>query len=320
MGDNQWLYADNWSDISRNYDTLYLRSNNRLLDTPPPPIMGAKDIPPDTIIYDPRNPSPTYGGARFNPFDLSVKLGPQDILQVVESRNDVLSYTSDYNKDGIVINGSVRIFLHVGSDRKDTDFGVRLTEVLRDGQSIILTQGIKRMRFRESLSEEILIEKDSIYIVEIDMEPLNIRLNKDSRLRIVVSSSNYPMFDINLNNGDELYKSGDTLIATNLVYRRNNSSSHIIIPFVDQATGIYDFTKKDKRAKVFPNPAYGFIFFDTDGKDMNFIIFNSIGIRVLSGNTKGSIDVSTLSAGVYFVMLGSADGRNNESIKFSIVR
>ncbi len=309
MGSNQWLYGNSWSDLPRRNDTLYLRSEGRLLDTPPPPIMGPKAIPPDTIVYDPRDPSPTFGGSRFNPFDFSLKLGPQNISPVVESRNDVLIYTSDYNNEGIYINGSVKIQLYVGSDRPDTDFGVRLTEVMRDGQSILLTQGIKRMRFRESLSEEKLMEKDSIYFVEIELEPLSIHLSVDSRLRIVISSSNYPMFDVNPNNGGTLYQPGDTLIATNLVYRRNELPSRVIVPYIDQATDVFEFNEeskdKDDIVIVYPNPANDFINFDIKGSVVSYEIFNSIGGKVIEGETEGPVNVSGLPAGVYFAKISS---------------
>ncbi len=324
MGTNQWLYADNWSDIQRRNDTLYLRKDGRLSDSPPPPEMGPEGIPPDTIVYDPRDPSPTFGGSRFNPFDFSLKLGPQNIAQVVENRNDVLIYTSDYNNDGIYINGSVKIQLYVSSDRPDTDFGVRLTEVLQDGQSVILTQGIKRMRFRESLSEEKLMEKDSIYFVEIELEPLSVHLSSDSRLRIVVSSSNYPMFDVNPNNGGELYKPGDTLIATNLVYHRNELPSRVIIPKIDRATGINEFAEQrdieNNAIKVYPNPASDFINFDVGGFSVSYEIYNAIGSRIIRGETLRSVDISGLPAGVYFAKISGDFSAKPVIVSFCISR
>ena len=320
MGTNQWLYDDNWTDINRSYDTLYLRSQGRLLDTPPPPIMGPKAQPPDTIVYDPTDPSPTYGGARFNPFDFSIKLGPQNIAGVVESRDDILIYTSEYNSKGKRIDGSVKIFLYVSSDSKDTDFGVRLTEVMPDGQSIILTQGIKRMRFRESLSEEKLMEKDSIYLVEIDLEPLAIQLEKTSRLRIDITSSNYPMFDVNLNNGGELYKPGDSLVAHNLVYRRPETPSFVVIPFIDQATGVDDFVSEEQDVIVYPNPTTDFVQFISDKKFSGFQMYNSLGDLVLNGKPGEGIDISGLAAGVYFVKLTTADNAQPVFVSFCITR
>jgi predicted acyl esterase len=320
MGSNQWLYGNSWSGLPRSSDTLYLRLNGRLLETPPSPVMGPKAIPPDTIVYDPRNPSPTFGGARFNPFDFSLKIGPQDISQIVESRNDVLIYTSDYSQDGFVINGAVKIQLYVSSDRKDTDFGVRMTEVMRDGQSIILTQGIKRMRFRESLSEEKLMEPDSIYLVEIELEPLSIRLQKDSRLRIVVSSSNYPMFDVNPNNGGELYQPGDSLIATNFVYHRNELPSRIIIPFIDQATAVATNDVQDNEIKIYPNPANDFINFNIKSGNSDYEIFDVRGMPAAKGITNGRINVSALPAGVYFIKFSYGLREKPNFISFCISR
>ncbi len=320
MGSNQWLYEDNWSGITRSYDTLYLRSEGRLLDTPPPPLMGAMIQPPDTIIYDPRDPSPSFGGARFNPFDFSLKVGPQDISSVVESRNDVKLYTSEFNSKGKRIDGSVKIYLYVSSNRKDTDFGVRLTEVMPDGQSIILTQGIKRMRFRESLIDEKLMEKDCIYLVEIELEPLAIQLNQTSRLRIVVSSSNYNMFDVNPNNGGKLYEPGDSLVANNLIYRTSDKASFVLIPFIDKATGINEQSDKYDEVVIFPNPVNEVLYINSAKKFNKYEIYNLLGANVMAGSLDNDINVSQLMPGMYFIRLKSNTTAGVKMISFYIVR
>ncbi len=320
MGSNQWLYGKNWSDLQRRYDTLYLNAKRKLLHTPPPPIMGPNDFPPDTIIFNPQEPSPTFGGARFNPFDFTLKKGPQDISQIVENRSDVIVYTSDYQKDGIAINGSVKVQLYVSSNRKDTDFGVRLTELMNDGSSVLLTQSIKRMRFRESLEQEKLMEKDKIYLIEIILEPLSIQLHKESRLRIVISSSNYPMFDVNLNNGGKLYTQGESLIATNFVYRRNKMASRVIVPHLDKPTNIEEFVSNNKSVEVYPNPASDFIYFNTKTDNTNYEIFNSVGNSLMKGIMSTSIDISQLPTGVYFAKLTSGYEHKPFIVSFCISR
>jgi len=301
MGTNQWIFDDNWKGINRSYDTLYINADGKLLVTPPPPKMGPLGDPPDTLIYNPKEPSPSYGGARFVPFDFSVKTGPQDISEIVEGRDDNLLYTSEIQDEPIKINGSVLIQLFAGSDRKDTDFAVRLTEVTADGQSVILTQGIKRMRFRETLESEVFMEKDSIYYVEIELEPLNIQLAKDSRLRIVVTSSNYPMFDINLNNGDELYQPGDTLTAANLIYRRSEAASRVVIPVIDPPTGFVFETLVEDKINVYPNPASEYFYVRGKNRILSYELYDVLGNKVMSDEYSGIVNISNVSPGYYFV-------------------
>jgi hypothetical protein len=117
------------------------------------------------------------------------------------------------------------------------------------------------------------------------------------------------MFDVNPNNGGTLYQPGDTLIATNLVYRRNELPSRVIVPYIDQATDVFEFNEESKDKYdiviVYPNPANDFINFDIKGSVVSYEIFNSIGGKVIEGETEGPVNVSGLPAGVYFAKISS---------------
>ena len=115
----------------------------------------------------------TVGGYfLFNPFDPSIEDGPQDLSRAVETRPDVLVYTTPVLAHDLRVTGSVSVDLFVSSDRSDTDFCVRLTDVYPDGRSLIVTQGIRRMRFRNSNSTEELMTPGQVYPVTVELQDL----------------------------------------------------------------------------------------------------------------------------------------------------
>jgi len=255
MGDNKWYIADNLFELNNMItDTLYLQRGGLIKDTPPPPIMPPMNFPPDTIIFNPRNPSPSIGGARFQPFDKNIEDGPLDISQSVESRNDVLVFSTETLKKDITIKGKIQFELFISSDRKDTDFAIRLCDVYPDGKSYIIRQCIKRARFWKTLNEEHFLEKDSIYKITLELDYLAITFVKGHKLRIDISSSDYPMFDLNPNSGGQLYKPSDTLIATNLVYSNSDYPSRIIFS-TPEPLSVNDFNNTCNISfEIYPNP------------------------------------------------------------------
>ncbi|MFH1051756.1 MAG: CocE/NonD family hydrolase [bacterium] len=335
MGENTWKISHDWYSVTSNYDTLYLWKGNSLREEPPPPIMSPMATLPDTIIYNPKDPSPSIGGSRFSPEDIfsgehNTPVGPYDISDTVENRNDILIYSTDVLEKPIQIVGKIKIELFVKSDRKDTDFSVRLCDVFPDGKSYILTQGIKRARFRDNLEIEKFMEQDSIYKITIELEELAITFIEGHRLRIDITSSNYPMFDINPNTGGEMYKPDDTLTATNLILSNEEYSSKVIFP-IPTATDVIkeNFTNQ---IKVYPNPAQDYLniyFENTFSQNFTIRIFNVMGEEstVLSNLTiEGNIlriPVNQLNTGVYFLSVVTTD-RTREMkkmvTKFSVIR
>ncbi|RKZ30022.1 hypothetical protein DRQ36_06880 [bacterium] len=232
MGSDEWLDSDDWYSLSDSFDTLYLQPGNALSwDIPP------AGVPPDTFLYDPRDPSPAFGGSRFNPTIPDLKVGPYDIRDSVEGRDDNVIFTTPVLAEDISITGPVTVRLYVSSNRLDTDFAVRLCDVYPDGRSMILTQGIHRMRFRDTLGVEELMIPGTVYPVDIEFHDIATTFLAGHRLKIVVTSAIYPHFDINLNNGDSMYVPGDTLVATNCVYHDDIHRSCVLLP-ITNATGI----------------------------------------------------------------------------------
>jgi len=247
MGDEEWRSTEDWYSLADSFDTLYLNSPGALGSNFPP----AGDLS-DSLVYDPRNPSPSVGGASFDPTNPDLITGPADISDTVESRGDVLIYTTPPLSYPLEIRGAVSVELYASSDRLDTDFAIRLCDVYPDGRSIILTDGIRRGRFREGTRSEVLMEPDSVYLIPVELTYLAMTFPAGHRLRIDVTSSCYPRYDINPNSGGELYEPGDTLVATNRIYRSAGFPSRVIIP----GTASLEISENRNRPTDFAISAY----------------------------------------------------------------
>jgi hypothetical protein len=132
---------------------------------------------------------------------------------VVERRDDVLLYTTAVLSEDLTVAGSSRLRLYVRCDRADADFTVRLCDVFPDGRSIILTDAVQRARFREGTDREVFMRPGEVHAIEIRLQELAHTFRVGHRLRVVIGGSDYPRFDVNLNNGGAMYTAGDTLVA-----------------------------------------------------------------------------------------------------------
>ncbi len=177
-----------------------------------------------TYRFDPTKPVPTIGGQNLN-----MPKGPMD-QRKVESRDDVLLFTSEVLREPIEVTGRLRAKLYVTSDCPDTDFTVKLTDVYPDGRSMLLTDGILRARFRESFERETLMEPGNVYEITVDLWSTSIIFNRGHRVRVAVSSSNYPRFDANPNTGRPYRPGEKTRVATNTVHLSSRYPSHIVFP------------------------------------------------------------------------------------------
>ena len=319
MGENVWKTAEDWDEETQYSDSLFLLSGGSLIEGPYP--LTFAEVEPDTIIYDPRNPSPTIGGSRFNPFVPSTPIGPMDISVSVEGRSDALIFSSEALMDNLVITGKSEIILFVSSDRKDTDIAVRLCDVYPDGRSIILTQGIKRMRFRNSYESDELLENGKIYPVSVELSDLAHTFLKGHKMRLVVTSSNYPMFDINLNNGGALYEAGDTLTATNLIYANNDFQSRIVFQTNIQASDYPDYYVPEYYAiDISPNPivSSGIIHLtDLQAADINITLFDICGTPLCTlldrylndGDYNIPVNMQDYPGGLYYIIISTNHSR-----------
>jgi uncharacterized protein len=219
MGANRWEEFNDWPPTAARTWSLYLDSrgsansldgDGRLKERLP------RRAATDAYVYDPRDPVPTRGGAVCcNP--IVFPWGPLD-QRPVEKRRDVLVYTTEPLADDVTVLGPVKVVLYVATDSKDTDFTAKLVDVFPNGYARILSDGILRLRYRESLEKAQLAKPGTIYKVTIDAGVTGNVFQKDHRIRIEISSSNFPKFDRNPNNGGSIADETRLVRAHQTVY------------------------------------------------------------------------------------------------------
>jgi predicted acyl esterase len=214
---NFWRSADTWPPPAK-ATAYYLRADQSLTVEAP---QGD-----DTLSYkfDPVNPVPTRGGQ-----NLLIPKGPMD-QRPVESRPDVLLFTSEPLAEPLEVTGRITASLFVSSDCPDTDFTVKLSDVHPDGKSLLVTDGIRRASLRNSYEKHEPLVTGEVYELEVDLWSTSLVFNKGHRIRVAVSSSNSPRFEANSNTGDAHPIPGKSRVATNTVHLSNRRPSRIVLP------------------------------------------------------------------------------------------
>jgi len=218
MGRNRWVDEPEWPVPGTSSVRYYLHSSgnaNSLSGDGALLAIAPMDETADSYIYDPADPVPTTGGPAFG--DVSLKPGPRDQREV-EKRPDVLVYTSPLLEKDTEVLGSVALDLYVASTAVDTDFTGKLVDVSPDGRAINLTEGILRARYRISREKPERMEPGDVYRIKVDMGSTAHVFLAGHRVRLEISSSNFPRFDRNLNTGtDSGSLSRQALSATNRI-------------------------------------------------------------------------------------------------------
>ena len=210
MGANEWRTAEEWPPSEAQQRSLYLHSSGNANSARGDgalnevPALGSE--PADRYLYDPDRPVPTEGGATLQ---AQVGLpGPRN-QQTIESRDDVLCYTTPPLDQALTVAGPVSVSLWATTDTVDTDFTAKLVDVQSDGKAVSLCDGIIRARYRESLSEPRAVLPDEPTRYTIELGSTAHRFAEGHRLRLEVSSSNFPRFAPNPNTGGPLASEAD---------------------------------------------------------------------------------------------------------------
>jgi putative CocE/NonD family hydrolase len=153
--------------------------------------------------------------------------------RVVEARSDVLVYTSPMLEQAVAIAGPVKMNLFAATDGKDTDYFVRLVDVAPNGFAMNIAEGILRARFRKGLDKMELLKPDEAYEFGIDMRGTAHVFLPGHRMRVDVTSSNFPQFDRNLNTGEDPATSVRMRVAKQTVFHTGERASHILLPVVE---------------------------------------------------------------------------------------
>jgi hypothetical protein len=233
MGANVWHEENEWPPAETRHVRYYLASggqansiygNGSLVSIP------EAHAPPDRFTYDPLKPVPTMGGAVCcNP--AVFPWGPMD-QRLVEKRRDVLVYTSSALTEDLEVTGKVEVVLRASSDAPDTDFTAKLIDVFPSGEARNLTDGILRARYRESLEKSVLMKPGEVYRLVIDAGVTSNVFKKGHRIRLEISSSNFPRFDRNLNTEKVVEEETQARRANQVVYHDRNFRSYVSLPVV----------------------------------------------------------------------------------------
>ncbi len=233
MGPNIWREEHEWPLARTHYTPFYLDSNGHANSRGGDGILTRHPIPkarPDTFVYDPKDPVPTVGGA----ICCEPKILPPGPLEQsnVEQRKDVLVYTSGPLGEDVEVTGPVKALLYVSTSANDSDFTAKLVDVERDGHALAVCDGLQRLRYRLSLEKPVFVKRNAVYQIAIDAGVTSYVFAAGHRIRLEVSSSNFPRFDRNLNsaalNGDvtKIAKAKQT------VFHEKNYPSALILPVI----------------------------------------------------------------------------------------
>jgi len=235
MGSNRWREEDDWP-LARAIATKFFlhsqgaanssRGNGSLSTTPP----GSE--PSDKFVYDPLKPVPTVGGPLCCDAD-HLAAGPRD-QRGVESREDVLVYSTAVLDHDLEVTGPVHLAFFASSTAVDTDFTAKLIDVAADGTAINLTEGILRSRYRDSAATAAPLVPNAVYPLTIDLWATSNVFKARHRIRLEISSSNFPRFDRNLNTGEPAASSAKSGSATNTIFHDAEHPSALYLPVVPQ--------------------------------------------------------------------------------------
>jgi uncharacterized protein len=233
MGLNQWREETDWP-LARAKDTKYFLHSqanaNSAKGSGSLSTSAPASEPSDKFIYDPAKPVPTIGGPLCcDSFHLAP--GPRD-QRPVEERGDVLVYSTPPMDRDLEVTGPVRLDFFASSSAVDTDFTAKLVDVFPDGSAINLTEGILRARYRDSREIPALLIPGKVYPLTIDLWATSNVFRSGHRIRLEISSSNFPRFDRNLNTSESAATSSQSAVATNTILHDAAHPSALVLPII----------------------------------------------------------------------------------------
>lgn len=234
MGLNKWQSDAQWPPKAAKPVRMYLRSGGDANSMFGDGVLSFEapegDEPADSYRYDPANPVQTIGGGDCCNGGIVIP-GAFD-QRPISSRADVLVYTSEPLEEPIEVSGFVDAVLNVSSSARDTDFAVKLVDVAPDGTAWIIGDTMLRARYRDSYTDPELMEPGKVYTLKPTPIATSIQFGKGHRIRVEVTSSNFPKFARNLNTGGPNETESEAVVADNSVHHSADAPSYIELPVV----------------------------------------------------------------------------------------
>lgn len=229
MGTNEWRDEHEWPLARTRWTDFFLAS-----DGPANTLNGRGRLAavptgdPDRFHYDPESPVPTLGGA----WDFT-NVGPHDQTQI-ESRDDVLVYTSEELSEATEVIGPIVVHLFAASSAVDTDFTAKLVDLRADGRPMSVTDGIVRAQYRHQHGPTEQLIPGDVYEFTIQCNPTAYCFKKGHQIRLEISSSNFPAFSRNRNTGEPVGPMGEMKIAQQTIFHSAKHPSRIVLPIIPQ--------------------------------------------------------------------------------------
>lgn len=235
MGEDRWRDYDGWPPPQARVEEWHLRSSGRATSLSGDGSLALErpgEEPPDLFVYNPAMPVPSAGGRSCCVAEVA-PMGPLE-QSFVEMRNDVLVYSTPPLERDVEVTGTVELVLYAATDAPDTDWAAKLCDVDERGHSVNLCDGIVRARFRESLERPTLVEPSRVYEYRIRVGSTANLFRRGHRIRLEVSSSSFPMFDVNTNTGDRVGEATllRSRVAHQAVFHDAGRPSRLLLPTV----------------------------------------------------------------------------------------
>src|SRR6185369_15767914 len=228
------------------------RANSRFGDgalSDAPPVTE----PADSFEYDPASPVPSVGGPGCCAGSADAAAGGLDQADV-EQRHDVLVYSTPPLQRGVEVTGPLDLVLFVSSTARDTDFTAKLVDVYPDGTAYNIQESILRARYREGFDKKVWMKQGEVYEVRIDLQATSNYFPPGHRIRLEISSSNFPRFDRNLNTGGNNYNETEWKEATNTIHHSRIHPSYILLPVIPSlrisASSALNTLKRNSNAEI----------------------------------------------------------------------
>ena len=228
MGDNVWRNEQEWPLKRTVYTKYYFHSDgqaNSAIGKGSLTIDPPRREKPDQYIYDPADPAPSI----FNDF---LQMGTNEDQRPIEGRKDVLCYSSNKLEEDLEVTGPLKVKLYISSDATDTDFIARLVDVHPDGYAQRVRDNISKTRFRNSYRKAETIIPGQVYELDVDLWCTSLVFKKGHRIRLEVTSSAFPLFNVNRNTGEWTECGSAMKKATQTIYHNSRFPSHIVLPII----------------------------------------------------------------------------------------
>jgi putative CocE/NonD family hydrolase len=299
-GTDDWITSSADDIAATTTNELFLDQNNGLI--------SYNGVNSSTFVSDPSDPSPTLGGATLK---VGLDQGPYD-QNSLDSRADVLVFETEDLTQDVSITGRVRLDLWISADQPDCDIAVRLCDKYPTDESMLITDGIKRMRFRNNdytQSGEELMTAGEIYNVQVDLPFTRYTWKAGHQIKIYISGNNAIRYNVNLQDGGTMYQPGTGNIANITVHHDGLYPSKIILPGNNSFLG---FEEELDNFDIYPNPIVNEINISGNSNFESYRIKDINGKLVqLGGMNSSMIRVEELKPGLYVLQLFDSNGKTH---------